>query len=99
MPRKRHDTISGDEIRYAFAHFADDTGDVAAEDSRELHREPFLCSAAAHLEIDGVDAGGGNTDEDFAFSGLGIVKVLVLQVRRRTIFVENNCFHQYTSRK
>ena len=48
---------------------------------------------AADLVVDGVDAGGGDADEDFSLGGDGVGDVFVLQILGGAVFVEDYCFH------
>jgi hypothetical protein len=91
------DTVASFEACYAFAYFANDTGEIAAKNAGKGDWKAVLRCAGAHLEVDWVDAGGMQADEDFAGTCFGVFEVLVLELRGRTVLVENDCFHDYTS--
>ena len=93
MQAEGDDFVSGIEVGDAGAEVADGSGDVAAEDGGEFDGEALFGGAAAHFVVDGVDAGGGDADEDFAFGGDGVGDVFVLQIFGGAVFVEDDCFH------
>src|ERR1700689_5024196 len=67
---------------------------VPAEDRRQLQRKILLPCARSYFPINGIHAGGGDCHQHKvgAYRGFGYL-VLVLQVLRTPVFMQENCSH------
>ena len=67
-----HDARAFGKALHVAAEFNDFTGEVAAEDGREVERHASFGGAAAEFVVDGVDAGGVYFYQDFVVAGFGV---------------------------
>ena len=62
-----------------------------------MERHVVLHGAAAQLPVDGVDAGGGDTDEDLAGAGDGVGNLFVVELGWGAVLTQHNSLHGVTS--
>ena len=92
-PGEAEDLVAGGKVGDVGPYGADDAREVAAEDSGEVYGEEIFSGAGAHFEVDGIDAGGCDADEDFVGLGGGVFMILPFELAGTSILVQNDCFH------
>ena len=70
-----------------------DPGNVISEDCRKRHRELPLHRPRANLPINRINADGVNSHQNLAVLWPWVFKILILQVFRRAILMQDYCFH------
>jgi hypothetical protein len=89
--RSDGDPIAGFEPRDVLADCLDDAGGVAAGDMGHLQIDTG--EPAAGVDVQVVQRGGFDVDDDLVSIGLGIGEVAVLQHVALAVFFELNCLH------